>query len=140
MTDGLAPKRQRFGNHDDLVSVLLPFATKRSWIKYMDESDNVANSKIDVNSIHSQRDMIEALHKLSLTLAIPKTTVLAALATITEIKGWTLEDDSATEAMHKILGARLRDMCRHVSLTVVFCFLDANVSKLIDGAMNPVMS
>ena len=107
MTDGLAPKRQRFGNHDDLVSVLLPFATKRSWIKYMDESDNVANSELDVNSIHSQRDMIEVLHKLSPTLAFSKSTVLAALAVITEIKGWKLEDDSATEAMHKILGPRL---------------------------------
>ena len=32
MTDGLAPKRQRFGNHDDLVSVLLLFVTKRSRI------------------------------------------------------------------------------------------------------------
>ena len=48
MTDGPAPKRQRFGNHDDLVSVLLPFATKRSWIKYMDESDNVINSKLSI--------------------------------------------------------------------------------------------
>ena len=32
MTDGLAPKRQRSVNHDDLVSVLLLFVTKRSWI------------------------------------------------------------------------------------------------------------
>ena len=61
MTDGLAPKRQRFGNHDDLVSVLLLFATVMSWTKYMDESDSVINSKRDVNSIHSQRDLIEAL-------------------------------------------------------------------------------
>ena len=65
MTDGLVPKRQRFGNHDDLVFVLLLFATIRSWIKNLDESDNVANSKLDVNSIHSRRDLIDALHKLS---------------------------------------------------------------------------
>ena len=31
----------------------------------MDESDKVANSELDVNSMHSQRDMIEALHKMS---------------------------------------------------------------------------
>ena len=42
MTDGLAPKRQRFGNHDDQV--------------YMDDSDNVLNCKLDVNSIHCQHD------------------------------------------------------------------------------------
>ena len=84
----------------------------------MDESDNVINSKLDVNSILSQRDLIEALHKLSPTLAFSKSTVLAALAAITEIKGWKLEDDSATEAMHKILGSRLRNMCRHVSQAV----------------------
>ena len=89
----------------------------------MDESDNVANSKLDVNSSHSQRDMIDALHKLSPTLAFSKSTVLAALAAITEIKGWKLEDDSATEAMHKILGAKLRNMCRQVSQAVVFVFL-----------------
>ena len=73
--DGPAPKRQRCGNHADLMSVLLPFATKRSWIKYMDESDNVMNSKNDVNSIHGQRDLIEALHKLSPTLAFAKSIV-----------------------------------------------------------------
>ena len=79
--------RQRFGNHDDLVSVLLPFATERSWVEFLDDSDNVANSKLEVNSIHSQRDMIEALHKLSPTLTFSKSTVLAALAAVTEIKG-----------------------------------------------------
>ena len=62
MTDGPAPKRQRFGNHVDLVSVLLLVATK----KELDQvQDNVMNSKLDVNSIHGQRDSIEALHKLS---------------------------------------------------------------------------
>ena len=30
MTDGLAPKRQRFGNHDDLVSVPVPDASSAS--------------------------------------------------------------------------------------------------------------
>ena len=55
---------------------------------------------LDVNSIQSQRDQIEALHKLSPTLALSKSTVLAALAAITKIKGWKLEDDSATETMH----------------------------------------
>ena len=125
MTDGLAPKRQRFGNHDDLVSVLLPFEKKRSWIEYMDESDNVINSKLDVNSILRQRDLLEALHKLSPTLALSKSIVLEALAAIMEIKGWKLEDDSATNAMHKILGARLRNMCRHVLQAVFFfVFLD----------------
>ena len=54
MTSGPAPKRHRYGNRDDLVSVLLPFATNRSWIKYMDESDSV-NSQLDINSFHSQR-------------------------------------------------------------------------------------
>ena len=107
MTDGLAPKR-----------LLLPFATKRSWIKYMDEFDNVINSKLDVNSILSQSDLIEALHKLSPTLAFSKSTVLAALAAITEIKGWKLQDDSATEAMHKILGARAEE---HVPSRLAGC-------------------
>ena len=88
----------------------------------MEESDNVANSKLDVNSIHSQRDMIEALQKLSPTLAFSKSTVVSASAAITEIKGWKLEEDPATEAMHKILGARLRKMCRHVSQAMVFVF------------------
>ena len=90
----------------------------------MDESDKVANSELDVNSMHSQRDMIEALHKMSPTLAFSQSIVLAALAAITEIKGWKLEDDSATEAMHKIFGARPRNMCRHVSQAVVLGFLD----------------
>ena len=120
MTDGPAPKRQLFGNRDDLESVLLYFATKKSPIKYMDESDSVVNSKLDVDSIHSQRDLIEALHKLSPTLSFSKSTVLEALAAITVTKGWKLEDDSATEAMHKILGARLRNMCRYVSQAVLF--------------------
>ena len=110
MTDGPAPKPQRFGNHDDLVSVLL-YATKRSWIKSVDES---------LNSIYSQRDLIEALHKLSPTLAFSKSAVLAALSAITEIRGWKLKDDSATEAMRKILGARLKNVCRHVSQAVLF--------------------
>ena len=106
MTDGPAPKRQRFGNQDDMVSVLLPLATRRSWIKYMDESDNVINSKLDVNPIHSQRDLIEALRKLSPTVAFSKSNV-------SEIKGWKLEDNCATEAMYKIFGARL---CERVVL------------------------
>ena len=88
----------------------------------MDESDKVANSELDVNSMHSQRDMIEALHKMSPSLAFSQSSVLAALAAIMEIKGCKLEDDSATEAMHKILGARLRNMCRHVSQAVVLGF------------------
>ena len=52
MNDGFAPKQQCFGDHDDLVSVrfFFFFATKRSWIKYMDESDSVMNSKFDFNS------------------------------------------------------------------------------------------
>ena len=120
---------------------------------YMNESDGVMNSKFDVNSIHSQRDPIEALHNLSPTLAVSRSTVLAPLAAITEIKGWTLEDDSATEAMHKTLGARLRYTCRHVSqavsffgcvskLLVLFWFphiMQSQPSKrsLTDGAMNP---
>ena len=113
--------------------VLLLFATKRSWIKYMDESDNVINSKLDVNSILSQRDLIEALHKLSPTLAFSKSTVLAALAAITEIKGWKL-DESATEAMHKILGARLRNMCRHVSQAEFFSMCFQTVGSYLDPA------
>ena len=32
---------------------------------------------------------------------------------MSEIKGWKLEDDSATEAMPKILSLRPRNMCRH---------------------------
>ena len=83
------------------MTVLLPVATKWSWVKYMDESDSLMNSKLDANSIHSQRDLIEALHKVSPTLAFSKSTVLAALPDITEIKDWKLGDDSATEAMPK---------------------------------------
>ena len=38
------------------------------------------------------------------------------------MRGWKLEDDSVTGAMHKILGAGLRNMCRHVSQAAVFVF------------------
>ena len=85
---------------------------------FLDDSDNVGQLQAR-RQVHSQpRDMIEALHKLCPTLAFSKSTVLAALAAITEINCWKLEDDSATEAMHKILGLRLRNMCRHVSQAV----------------------
>ena len=86
----------------------------------MTESDYVMNSKLDVKSIHSQRDLSDARPTSSPTLACSKSIALAALAAITEIKGWKLEGDSATETMHKILGARLRNMCRHVSQAVLF--------------------
>ena len=46
---------------------------------------------------------MEVIQYLSPALAFSKITVVAPMAAITEIKGWKLEDDSATDAMHKIL-------------------------------------
>ena len=97
---------RRFGNHDDLVSVLLPLATKKDWIKYVDESYNVMTSMLEVNSTHSQRDLIDALHTLSPTPAFSKSAVLAVLGAVTEILGWKLEGGSPTKAKHKILDAK----------------------------------
>ena len=84
----------------------------------MDESDNVINSKLDVNSILSQRDLIEALHNLSPTLAFSKTTVLAALAAITEIKGWKLERRLCDRSHAQKLGRKAEE---HVPSRLAGC-------------------
>ena len=48
-----AKAKNSLENHDDLVSVLLPLATKTDWIKYVDESYNVMTSMLEVNFTHS---------------------------------------------------------------------------------------
>ena len=123
MPNGPAPEWQHVGNNDVLVSMLLPVATRRSWIQYFDEFDNVMKFKVRVKPFHGQHDRVEELQKSSPTLAFSKSGVLAALAAVTEMKASKLEDDSATDAMHKILGASLRNMGRHVSQAVLFIFL-----------------